>query len=93
MNLPRGNPPRQMKVGLNLYYIKIENKEEKNRKMRKNINISKCCESKLSKELPKLKTLVLDTFYPDCQISVSTVDTFDFLLNPLFWIYLLDSDQ
>ena len=40
-----------------------------------------------------MKTIVLDTFYPDLRISVFIVDTFDFHLNPLFWISLLDSDQ
>ena len=38
----------------------------------------------------KLKTLVLDTLNPPCLISVSTVDTFNFLLNPLFWIFFSD---
>ena len=30
-----------------------------------------------------MKTIVLDTFYPDLRISVFIVDTFDFHLNPL----------
>ena len=37
----------------------------------------------------ELKTLEMDTLYPDRKISVSTVHTFDVLLNPLFWISLL----
>ena len=36
----------------------------------------------------ELKTLVLNALNPDRKISVSTVDTFDFLLNPLFWDFL-----
>ena len=36
----------------------------------------------------ELKTLVLNALNPDRKISVSTVDTFDFLLIPLFWDFL-----
>jgi len=35
---------------------------------------------------PKPETIVLDTLNPDFWILVSTVETFDFKLNPLFWI-------
>ena len=37
----------------------------------------------------ELRTLVLDILYPVSLISISIVDTLDFLLNPLFWISLL----
>ena len=42
---------------------------------------------------PELKTFVLDKVNPDFLIFVSTVDTYDFMLNPLFWISLLDYNQ
>ena len=42
---------------------------------------------------PELETLVLDTFNPVRLLSISTVNTFDFLLDPLFWISLLGSEQ
>ena len=35
----------------------------------------------------ELGTLKWDTFNPDCLIRISNVDTFDFLLNPLFFGY------
>ena len=34
---------------------------------------------------PELRTLEWETFNPDCLIRISNVDTFDFLLNPLFF--------
>ena len=36
---------------------------------------------------PELGTFKWDTFNPDCLIRISNVDTFDFLLNPLFFGY------
>ena len=35
----------------------------------------------------ELGTLEWDTFNPDCLIRISNVDTFNFLLNPLFFGY------
>ena len=35
----------------------------------------------------ELGTLEWNTINPDCLIRISTVDTFDFLLNPLFFGY------
>ena len=34
---------------------------------------------------PELETLECDTFNPDCLIRISNVDTFNILLNPLFF--------
>ena len=39
----------------------------------------------------ELETLLLDTINPVRLISIFTLDTFDFLLNSLFWISLLGS--
>ena len=36
---------------------------------------------------PELGTLEWDTFNPDWLIRISNVDTFNFLLNPLFFGY------
>ena len=38
-------------------------------------------------------TLELDTFNSDRLILISNVETFDFLLNPLFFLSLPVSDQ
>ena len=42
-----------------------------------------------SKLQSELKTLALDTFNPDRLIWISNVNTFDFLLNPLFFFLFL----
>ena len=39
-------------------------------------------------KLTELKTLELDTLNPDRLISISTMETYDFL-NPLFWYTLI----
>ena len=41
----------------------------------------------------ELKTLEWDILDPDCLIWVSNEHTFDFLLNPLFWISLLNKNR
>ena len=51
------------------------------------IKVSNYAES--SKTCQKLQTPVLNTLNPVLLIFISTVDTFVFLLNPLFWIILL----
>ena len=41
--------------------------------------------------IPQLEALLLDTLDLVCLNPISTVDTFPFLLNPLFLLYLLNS--
>ena len=38
-------------------------------------------------------TLEWDTINPDCLIRISNVDTFDFLLNPLFFGYSTENSK
>ena len=57
-----------------------ENKKPENwaLKIKSSLKCQKC---------PELRTLEWDTINPDCLIRISNVDTFDFLLNPLFFGY------
>ena len=41
----------------------------------------------------ELGTLEWDTFNPDCLIQISNVDTFNFLLNPLFSRYSTEKSK
>ena len=41
----------------------------------------------------ELGTLKWDTINPDCLIRISNVDTFDFLLNPLFFGYSTEKSK
>jgi len=41
----------------------------------------------------ELGTLEWDTFNPDCLIRISNVDTFKFLLNPLFFGYSTENQK
>ena len=42
---------------------------------------------------PELGTLERDTFNPDCLIQLLNVETFDFLLNPLFFGYSIEKTK
>ena len=42
---------------------------------------------------PELGTLESDTFNPDCLIRISNVDTFDFLHNPLIFVYSKENQK
>jgi len=44
-------------------------------------------------KLPELGILEWITFNPDCLIRISNVDTFNFLLNPLFFGYKAQKNQ
>ena len=41
----------------------------------------------------ELGTLEWDTCNPDCSIRISNVDTFNFLLNPLFFGYCTEKSK
>ena len=41
----------------------------------------------------ELGTLEWDTFNPDCLIRISNVDTFKFLLNPIFFEYRTEKSK
>ena len=42
---------------------------------------------------PELETFEWDTFNPDCLIRISNVDTFKFLLNPLFFGFTTEKSK
>ena len=47
----------------------------------------------LCRAFPELGTLEWDTINPDCLIRISNVDTFDFMLNPLFFGYRTEKSK
>ena len=53
----------------------------------------KCCKKIYSNVKTELGTQEWDTINPECLIRISNVDTFDFLLSPLFFGYSTEKSE